>query len=157
RPGSRQSVHRPSSAIAAWRSHSNDGCPVMVNGRLMLRLRRWCEASLGRLAKTAGKALMRGVVSIVAAATAVVLATGAARAANCPGKSALGTFRTLSVSASDTPRVGVKEFPATLPLADKEVVLTFDDGPFPPTTRRVLAALADQCVRATFFLIGQNA
>jgi peptidoglycan/xylan/chitin deacetylase (PgdA/CDA1 family) len=112
---------------------------------------------LGGLAKTAGKALMRGVVSMVAAAAAVALATGAVRAADCPGKTALGTYRTLSVSASDTPRVGVKEFPTTLRLADKEVVLTFDDGPFPPTTRRVLSVLADQCVRATFFLIGQNA
>ncbi len=88
----------------------------------------------------------------------VTIATsGAAAAADCPIKNALGTSRTLVVRASDTPRVGLKEFPTTLPLADKEVVLTFDDGPFPPTTRRVLSALADQCVRATFFLIGQNA
>ncbi len=84
-------------------------------------------------------------------------AVGAATAADCPMKNALGTSRTLAVDVRDTPRVGLKEFPTTLPLADKEVVLTFDDGPFPPTTRRVLSALADQCVRATFFLIGQNA
>lgn len=51
----------------------------------------------------------------------------------------------------------MKSFPDTLPLADKEVVLTFDDGPYPPTTRRVLAALARECVQATFFLIGRNA
>jgi hypothetical protein len=37
------------------------------------------------------------------------------------------------------------------------VVLTFDDGPWPPTTPRVLAALAQECVRATFFLIGKPA
>jgi len=35
--------------------------------------------------------------------------------------------------------------------------LTFDDGPWPPTTPKVLEALADQCVRATFFLIGKPA
>jgi peptidoglycan/xylan/chitin deacetylase (PgdA/CDA1 family) len=35
------------------------------------------------------------------------------------------------------------------------VVLTFDDGPWPPTTPKVLAALARQCVHATFFLIGK--
>jgi peptidoglycan/xylan/chitin deacetylase (PgdA/CDA1 family) len=109
------------------------------------------------LAKTASKALMRALISMVAATATVVLATAGATAADCPAKAALGTFRTLTVSVGDTPRVGVKQFPTTLPLADKEVVLTFDDGPFPPTTRRVLAALADQCVRATFFLIGQNA
>ncbi len=36
-------------------------------------------------------------------------------------------------------------------------MLTFDDGPLPATTNKVLAALAAECVRATFFLIGRNA
>ena len=54
-------------------------------------------------------------------------------------------------------RVGTKSYPATLPLADKEVVLTFDDGPWPGTTPAVLDALARECVKATFFLIGENA
>ena len=44
-----------------------------------------------------------------------------------------------------------------MPLADHEVVLTFDDGPWPATTSRVLAALAQQCVLATFFMIGKVA
>jgi peptidoglycan/xylan/chitin deacetylase (PgdA/CDA1 family) len=51
----------------------------------------------------------------------------------------------------------LKSFPQTLPLGDHEVVLTFDDGPWPPTTPRVLAALASECVHATFFLIGKPA
>jgi len=51
----------------------------------------------------------------------------------------------------------LKSFPQTLPLADHEVVLTFDDGPAPSTTPQVLAALARECVRATFFLVGQPA
>ncbi|UFS92877.1 polysaccharide deacetylase family protein [Bradyrhizobium daqingense] len=79
------------------------------------------------------------------------------QAAECPRKDALGTSRVLSVDAKTTPRVGLKSFPQTLPLADREVVLTFDDGPNPPTTSRVLAALAQECVRATFFLIGLHA
>jgi peptidoglycan/xylan/chitin deacetylase (PgdA/CDA1 family) len=62
----------------------------------------------------------------------------------------------LTVDAAAFPRVGLQSFPQTLPLADKEVVLTFDDGPFPQTTTRVLAALAHECVRATFFLIGRS-
>src|ERR1700743_203989 len=81
----------------------------------------------------------------------------AARAASCPRKGTLGTSRTLAVDAATTPRVGVKNFPETLPLRDHEVVLTFDDGPWPPTTPRVLAALAEQCVHATVFLIGKPA
>lgn len=79
-----------------------------------------------------------------------------ARAGDCP-PGTLGTSRVLAVDARQTPRVGLKSFPQTLPLADKEVVLTFDDGPDPATTSRVLRALADQCVKATFFLIGRNA
>jgi peptidoglycan/xylan/chitin deacetylase (PgdA/CDA1 family) len=81
----------------------------------------------------------------------------AAQAADCPRKGALGTSRILAVDAATTPRVGLQSFPQTLPLDDHEVVLTFDDGPSPPTTPRVLAALAHECVRATFFLIGKHA
>src|SRR6202022_344958 len=83
--------------------------------------------------------------------------TAAAKAADCPRKGTLGTSRVLEVDAATTPRVGLKSFPQTLPLGDHEVVLTFDDGPWPPTTPRVLATLASQGVRATFFLIGKPA
>ncbi|WP_246756815.1 polysaccharide deacetylase family protein [Bradyrhizobium diazoefficiens] len=88
---------------------------------------------------------------------AALTAIGSVKAADCPRKDALGTSRLLSVDAKTTPRVGLKSFPQTLPLADHEVVLTFDDGPHPPTTSKVLAALAQECVRATFFLLGQHA
>jgi peptidoglycan/xylan/chitin deacetylase (PgdA/CDA1 family) len=88
---------------------------------------------------------------------AAVAWTAAAQAADCPRQGTLGTSRVLSVDAATTPRVGLKSFPQTLPLADHEVVLTFDDGPWPPTTTRVLAALAHECAKATFFLIGKPA
>jgi peptidoglycan-N-acetylglucosamine deacetylase len=92
----------------------------------------------------------------------LVLACGLPVAAHaavpCPGNAdALGTERVLSVSVATTPRVGRKQFPATLPLAPKEVVLTFDDGPWPGPTTKVLDALKHECVRATFFLLGRNA
>jgi peptidoglycan/xylan/chitin deacetylase (PgdA/CDA1 family) len=90
------------------------------------------------------------------AAVALLLVLASPAAADCPAD-ALGTSRVLEVDAAATPRVGLKHFAATLPLAPKEVVLTFDDGPWPGTTPRVLAALARECVRASFFLIGQNA
>lgn len=78
-------------------------------------------------------------------------------AAPCPGNpDPLGTARVLTVDSSIR-QVGLKHFPQTLPLADKEVVLTFDDGPWPGTTPRVLEALKHECVQATFFLIGRNA
>jgi peptidoglycan/xylan/chitin deacetylase (PgdA/CDA1 family) len=88
----------------------------------------------------------------------VMMLAGVTQAAPCPGNpDALGTARVLPVDASAGPRVGRKQFPQTLPLAPGEVVLTFDDGPWPNTTDRVLNALKAECVRATFFLIGQNA
>ena len=88
----------------------------------------------------------------------VAFATRAAPAQTCPGNpDALGTTRVLPVDAATTPRVGRKHFPQTLPLAPKEIVLTFDDGPWPGTTPRVLDALKRECVLASFFLLGQNA
>jgi peptidoglycan/xylan/chitin deacetylase (PgdA/CDA1 family) len=83
--------------------------------------------------------------------------SAAAQAAACPRDGVLGTSRILRVDAATTPRVGLKQYPQTLPLWDHEVVLTFDDGPWAPTTPKVLAALAEQCGRATFFLIGKPA
>jgi peptidoglycan/xylan/chitin deacetylase (PgdA/CDA1 family) len=99
-----------------------------------------------------------GKLKILGAGLVVTMAwVAAAQAADCPRKDTLGTSRVLNIDAATTPRVGLKSFPQTLPLRDHEVVLTFDDGPWPPTTTRVLAALAHECVRATFFLIGKSA
>lgn len=79
----------------------------------------------------------------------------AAAAQSCPPE-ALGTARVIEVDAATTPRIGRKQFPQTLPLEHKELVLTFDDGPIPETTPRVLDALKAECVHATFFLVGKN-
>ena len=96
--------------------------------------------------------------AIFAALSFAAIATAAQGAPPCPGNAdALGTARLLDVDAATTPRVGRKQFPQTLPLAPKEVVLTFDDGPWPATTERILDTLRRECVRATFFLIGRNA
>ena len=94
---------------------------------------------------------------LVAILVASMGSMAAAHAANCPRPGTLGTSRVLAVDAATTPRVGLKSFPQTLPLGDHEVVLTFDDGPWPATTSLVLAALARECARATFFLIGRSA
>jgi peptidoglycan/xylan/chitin deacetylase (PgdA/CDA1 family) len=103
-------------------------------------------------------AALKGVMIVLRAAVIVLIAcTATAEAADCPRSGTLGTSRILAADAAQTPRVGSKNFPQTLPLDDHEVVLTFDDGPWPPTTSRVLAALAKECVRATFFLIGKSA
>src|ERR1700694_4593332 len=81
-----------------------------------------------------------------------------ASAADCPGHpDALGTSRTLVVDPREHPRLGIMQYSETLPLADHEVVLTFDDGPLPRNSNQVLEILASQCVKATFFTIGRMA
>jgi peptidoglycan/xylan/chitin deacetylase (PgdA/CDA1 family) len=85
-------------------------------------------------------------------------AAQAASAADCPGHpNALGTSRTLVVDPREHPRIGTMQYPETLPLADHEVVLTFDDGPLPRNSNKILDILAAECVKATFFTIGEMA
>ena len=77
---------------------------------------------------------------------------------NCPGHpGALGTSRVLALDPAQYPRVGHMQYPDTLPLNDKEVVLTFDDGPLPRYSNEILDILASQCVKATYFMVGEMA
>src|SRR6516225_2310163 len=92
---------------------------------------------------------------IAGALMALMVGIGAA-AAEC-GPDRLGTSRVAQVGTEGGLDVGLKTYPQTIPLADHEVILTFDDGPAAKTTPEILNALADQCVRATFFDIGRNA
>jgi peptidoglycan-N-acetylglucosamine deacetylase len=86
------------------------------------------------------------------------LAASGARAADCPGNpDAIGTSRVLMIDPRELPLIGTMQYTRTLPLEDKEVVLTFDDGPLPPYTNRVLDVLAEHCVRANYFIIGRMA
>ena len=85
-------------------------------------------------------------------------ASPAAFAADCPGHpDALGTSRTIVVDPHEHPRIGTMQYRETLPLKDHEVVLTFDDGPLPRNSNQVLQILADECIKATFFIIGEQA
>lgn len=90
------------------------------------------------------------------AAAVALLAAGVACAAEPPpacSPEALGTARTLTL-AREAAAYGRAQHPA-LPLQPGEVVLTFDDGPRPESTPRVLQALAAHCTRATFFVNGE--
>jgi len=84
------------------------------------------------------------------------LATGPALGREGCGPEKLGVSRNITINRARGIAVGLQSYPRTLDLQDHEVVLTFDDGPA-PTTARVLDALADECARATFFVIGRNA
>src|SRR6516164_5239806 len=95
------------------------------------------------------------------APTAVAQATQEAAGqadANCPGHpDALGTSRVLALDPAQYPRVGHTQYPNSLPLNDKEVVLTFDDGPIPPYSNEILDILVSQCVKVTYFMVGEMA
>ena len=86
------------------------------------------------------------------------VAAQAASAANCPGHpDAIGTSRTIVVDPRAHPIIGTMQYAKTLPLADREVVLTFDDGPLPKYSNQILDILAAHCAKATFFLVGRQA
>jgi peptidoglycan/xylan/chitin deacetylase (PgdA/CDA1 family) len=74
----------------------------------------------------------------------------------CTNPNALGVARTVEIDTQGGPGFGGEHFKQHDFLRNKEVVLTFDDGPW-PTTNAVLKALADECVRVTFFPIGKHA
>jgi peptidoglycan/xylan/chitin deacetylase (PgdA/CDA1 family) len=74
----------------------------------------------------------------------------------CDNPNALGVSRVVEIDTTGGPGFGFEHFKELDFLRDHEVVLTFDDGPW-PTTPAVLKALADQCVHATFFPIGKHA
>ncbi len=98
--------------------------------------------------------------ALIAAAGLVSALSGAApaRAESCPGNpDALGTSRTIVVSPQEHQRVGSMQYKQDLPLNDHEVVLTFDDGPLPPWSDRALDILKSQCVKATYFIVGEMA
>src|ERR1700712_2623731 len=81
---------------------------------------------------------------------------GVKSAGKCDNPNALGVSRTVEIDTTGGPGFGFEHFRQLDFLRDHEVVLTFDDGPW-PTTPAVLKALADECVRAIFFPIGKHA
>ena len=89
----------------------------------------------------------------------MALAMGSAQAqSSCPGNpDAIGTSRTITVDPGVLPHIGTMQYKTSLPLEDHEVVLTFDDGPLPPYTSRILDTLAENCVKVDYFLVGQMA
>jgi peptidoglycan-N-acetylglucosamine deacetylase len=75
----------------------------------------------------------------------------------CANPDALGVSRVVEIDTKGGPGFGFEHFKQLDFLTDKEVVLTFDDGPWPVNTPLVLKALADECTKAVFFPIGKHA
>ncbi len=77
--------------------------------------------------------------------------------ANCANPNALGVARVVQIDTTGGPGFGFEHFKQLDFLRDKEVVLTFDDGPWPVNTPSVLKTLAEECTKAIFFPIGKHA
>jgi len=90
-------------------------------------------------------------------ATTAPKAAPAAPAPKCDNPDAIGMSRTVEIDTTGAPGFGFEHFKNHDFLKNGEVVLTFDDGPWPGNTEKVLKTLADNCVKATFFPIGKHA
>jgi peptidoglycan/xylan/chitin deacetylase (PgdA/CDA1 family) len=75
----------------------------------------------------------------------------------CANPDALGVSRVVVIDTNGGPGFGFEHFKQLDFLTDKEVVLTFDDGPWPVNTPAVLKALDEECTKAVFFPIGKHA
>ncbi|HEX7882073.1 MAG TPA: polysaccharide deacetylase family protein [Afipia sp.] len=90
-------------------------------------------------------------------ATAPAPAPAQTAKANCANPNAIGVSRVVQIDTTGGPGFGFEHFKQLDFLRDKEVVLTFDDGPWPVNTPAVLKTLADECTKAIFFPIGKHA
>lgn len=75
----------------------------------------------------------------------------------CANPDALGVGRVVEIDTTGGPGFGFENFKQLDFLEPKEVVLTFDDGPWPGNTPAVLKALEDECTKGLFFAIGKHA
>ena len=75
----------------------------------------------------------------------------------CSNPDGLGISRVVEIDTTGGPAFGTEHFKQYDFLRNNEVVLTFDDGPWPENTPAVLKALQDNCAKATFFEIGEHA
>jgi peptidoglycan/xylan/chitin deacetylase (PgdA/CDA1 family) len=91
-----------------------------------------------------------------AAAAAPAAATPAPAKQPCANPDALGIGRVVEIDTTGGPGFGFEHFKQLDFLRDKEIVLTFDDGPWPLNTPSVLKTLADECTTGIFFPIGKH-
>ena len=107
-------------------------------------------------AAAAKPAPVRDDVEVTAAIPAKTPVAPPTKAA-CANPDALGVARVVEIDTTGGPGFGFEHFKQLDFLTDKEVVLTFDDGPWPVNTPAVLKTLADECTKAVFFPIGKHA
>ena len=112
----------------------------------------WSQA-----AATKGAAAPQAAPAAPAPAVPAPAAAPVPAKAACANPDALGIARVVEIDTTGGPGFGFEHFKQLDFLRDKEVVLTFDDGPWPVNTPSVLKTLADQCTTGIFFSIGKHA
>jgi peptidoglycan/xylan/chitin deacetylase (PgdA/CDA1 family) len=99
----------------------------------------------------------KGAAALQAAPAPAAAAAPVPAKASCANPNALGIARVVEIDTTGGPGFGFEHFKQLDFLRDKEVVLTFDDGPWPLNTPSVLKTLADECTTGIFFSIGKHA
>src|SRR5215475_12433983 len=108
-------------------------------------------------AKLAAKDDVETTATVASRFAAAMPAPAAPQNPACANPDALGVSRVVEIDTTGGPGFGFEQFKQLDFLEPKEVVLTFDDGPWPGNTPAVLKALDDECTKAVFFIIGKHA
>lgn len=134
---------------------------LLAVGGLSANAQFFSRSQPGDAKGAANSAAPAGATALAAAPPSASSSSAAPQAAPpsapCNNPNALGVSRTVEIDTTGGPGFGLEQYKAYDFLQPKEVVLTFDDGPWPHNTQAVLQALADQCTKATFFTIGKHA
>jgi len=115
------------------------------------------QAKLAAMDDVETTAALAGKPAAAAPAPAPAPAMPVQQRSTCANPNALGVSRVVEIDTTGGPGFGFEHFKQFDFLTDKEVVLTFDDGPWPVNTPAVLKALADECTKGLFFSVGKHA
>ena len=128
-----------------------------VSARAVIAAPQTTAARIPDPAAASAKPAAKDDVEFTAAVPATPAAAASLAKSACANPDALGISRTVVVDTTGGPGFGLDHFKQFDFLGDHEVVLTFDDGPWPTNTPAVLKALADECTTGVFFPIGKHA
>ena len=138
-----------------YSARADQGAPKTTAARAADQLP--AQAKLAAKDDVETTAALAGKPAAAAPAPAPAPAMPVQQRSTCANPNALGVSRVVEIDTTGGPGFGFEHFKQFDFLTDKEVVLTFDDGPWPVNTPAVLKALADECTKGLFFSVGKHA